>query len=64
MYGKLAHRLAEALAEIVKWEPEHRGDGSPIWMTSIAEGWQPIAREFEWVMVPTITRLFLDAENA
>lgn len=55
MYGKLGHRLAEAM----KWEPEHREDGSPIWMTSIADGWQPADREFEWVMVPTLAPLFL-----
>jgi len=54
IYGKLAHRLAEAM----KWEPEHREDGSPIWMSSIAEGWQPVDREFEWAMVPTLAPLF------
>ena len=54
MYGKLAHRLADAM----NWEPERREDGSPIWMTSIAEGWQPVDREFEWVMVPTLAALF------
>jgi hypothetical protein len=56
MYGKLAHRLAEAMK--LFWEPEHRVDGSPIWMTSIAEGWHPVDREFEWVMVPTLAPLF------
>lgn len=60
IYGKLAHRLAEAM----NWKPEHREDGSPIWMSSIAEGWQPVDREFEWVMVPTLAPLFLDAANA
>lgn len=55
-YGKLAHRLAELLAESMNWKPENRDDGSPIWMTSIAEGWQPIDREYEWVMVPTLAQ--------
>ena len=59
IYGKLAHRLAIAMNELgANWEPEHREDGSPIWMTSIAEGWQLVDREFEWVMVPTLAPLF------
>ena len=53
-YGKLAHRLAHAL----KWKPELRDDGSPIWMTAIADGCQPKDREYEWVMVPTLALLF------
>jgi len=57
VYGRLAHRLAERLAEATTWKPEHREDGSPIWMSSIAEGWQPVNREFEWVMVPALAPL-------
>ncbi|MBS0512919.1 MAG: hypothetical protein JSR42_17265 [Proteobacteria bacterium] len=54
IYGKLAHRLAAALG----WEPERRADGSPIWRTVIAEGWQPVGREFEWVMVPSLAAIY------
>lgn len=53
-YGALAHRLSEQLG----WLPDKRPDGSPIWMTAIAEGWQPETREFEWVMVPTLAALY------
>lgn len=56
MYGKLAHRFAEALA--MKWVPEKREDGSPMWMTTVAEGWQPMGREFEWVMVSNLATIF------
>ncbi len=56
-YGKLAHRLAEALG--TKWQPECRADGSPSWMTTIAEGWQPAGREYEWVMVPSLAKIFI-----
>lgn len=56
MYGKLAHRLADALAS--KWVPEKRKDGSPMWMTTVAEGWQPTGREFEWVMVSNVAAIF------
>ena len=55
MYGKLAHRLADALAS--KWVPEKREDGSPMWMTTVAEGWQPTGREFEWVMVSNLASI-------
>lgn len=54
MYGKLGHRLAESM----NWKPENREDGTPSWMTTIAEGWQPVGREFEWVMVPTLAVLY------
>lgn len=54
IYGKFAHRLAAAL----EWEPERRADGSPVWMTVIAEGWQPVGREFEWVMVPSLAAIY------
>jgi hypothetical protein len=50
----LSHRLAEAM----EWKPEYSDDGSPIWMTSVAERWQPVGRECEWVMVPTFASLF------
>jgi hypothetical protein len=55
-YGALAHRLATELS----WTPENRSDGTPSWMTTVAEGWQPPGkeREFEWVMVPTLAALF------
>lgn len=46
-YGQLAHRLSDALA----FEPDYREDGTPIWMSAVAEGWQPDDGEFEWVMV-------------
>ena len=53
-YGALAHRLCEQLA----WLPDKRADGSAIWMSAVAEGWQPEGREFEWVMVPTLAVLY------
>ncbi len=58
-YGRLARRLCEHLA----WDPDRRDDGSPIWMSIVAEGWTPHStpqapREFEWVMVPTLAALF------
>lgn len=61
IYGTLAHRLADALAS--KWAPEMREDESPIWMSTIAEGWQPAGREFEWVMVPSLTSIFVSTMN-
>ena len=56
VYGKLARRLVE----ITNWVPDKRADGSPIWMSAVAEGWQPPKREYEWVMVPSLAALFLD----
>jgi hypothetical protein len=47
LYGRLAHRLTTALG----WSPDLRPDGSPVWMSVVAEGWQPPRREFEWTMV-------------
>jgi hypothetical protein len=47
LYGKLAHRLATEL----RWGPDRRPDGSEIWMSVVAEGWQPPRREYEWTMV-------------
>lgn len=60
-YGKLAHRLADALG--LAWLPEKRNDGSPIWMSSVAEGWQPLQGEFEWIMVPNLANIFVDGLN-
>lgn len=59
-YGRLARRLCQHLA----WEPDHRDDGSPIWMSMVAEGWNPPSeprapREFEWVLVPSLAALFM-----
>ena len=54
-YGSLAHRLCSALPE---WKPDTRIDGSPIWMSIVAEGWEPEGREFEWVLVPQLRELF------
>jgi hypothetical protein len=51
-YGSLAHRLVEHLS----WLPDTRDDGSTIWMSAVAEGWQPPGREFEWVMVESVAR--------
>ena len=47
LYGKLARRLTTLL----KWTPDLRSDGSSIWMSVVAEGWQPPRREYEWTMV-------------
>ena len=62
-YGKLAHRLGEQL----DWEPDKREDGSPFWMSVVAEGWQPPSsaerpREFELVMIPTLVDLISELE--
>ncbi|MDC8755369.1 hypothetical protein OIK40_12035 [Erythrobacter sp. sf7] len=59
-YGKLARRLVEATG----WKPDVRSDGSPIWISIVAEGWSPPAkngaqREYELVMVPELTKLIL-----
>jgi len=51
-YGGLAHRLLEHLS----WTPDTRDDGSPIWMSVVAEGWQPPGREFEWVMIESLAK--------
>ncbi len=53
-YGLLARRLCEALPE---WHPDVRADGSSVWMSIIAEGWQPRQREFEWVLVPVLREI-------
>jgi hypothetical protein len=49
LYGKLAGRLTSLL----QWESDLRDDGSPIWMSLLAEGWWPPRREYEWTMVPS-----------
>ena len=59
IYGGLAHRLAHAMG----WIPESREDGTPSWMTAVAEGWQPDGREFEWVMVISLASLFRRSNN-
>lgn len=56
MYGRLAHRLADALSST--WVPKKRVDQSNMWMTTIAEGWKPPGKEFEWVMVPDLASIF------
>ncbi len=57
MYGRLAHRLADALGS--KSIPGKREDGSNIWMTTVAEGWQPPdKKEFEWVMILDLAAIF------
>ena len=49
LYGRLARRLGTML----EWRPDQRADGSPIWMSLIAEGWDPPGREYEWTIVPS-----------
>lgn len=53
-YGALARRLATATG----WSPDKRSDGSPVWMSTVAEGWQPAGSEFEWILVPQLLALF------
>jgi hypothetical protein len=49
VYGGLTKRLTSLLG----WEPDRREDGSPFWVSLIAEGWNPPGREFELIMVPS-----------
>lgn len=49
LYGSLARQLTSAL----EWEPDRRKDGSPIWMSLLAEGCYPPGREYELTMVAT-----------
>lgn len=61
-YGSLARRLCMAL----DWQTDRRDDGSPVWMSMIAEGWWPpsrngVKREYEWVMVPTLAEAVMKA---
>ncbi len=59
IYGKLAHKIADEL----NWEVDRREDQTPIWMSVIAEGWQPSRRpEYEWVMIPSLQSAVLSAE--
>lgn len=55
VYGSFAKRLCEAMPT---WLPDQREDGSYIWMSLLAEGWQPENREFEWVLVPPLAKLY------
>lgn len=60
--GKLARRIGKHL----EWTPDQRDDGSPFWMSVIAEGWQPPSsrekpREYELVMIPDLARLFMNS---
>lgn len=48
-YGGLAQRLTSLL----EWEPDRRKDGSPFWVSLVAEGWNPPRREYELTMVPS-----------
>ena len=64
-YGRLARRLCQHLC----WEPDRRDDGSPIWMSMVAEGWNPVStpqapREYELVMVPSLAALYMVQANA
>lgn len=55
-YGALAHRVWNELP--TPWKPDLRDDGSSIWLSLFAEGWQPEDREFEWVMIPALVTMF------
>jgi hypothetical protein len=60
LYGKLAHRLATQLG----WPPDLRPDNSPVWMSMVAEGWQPQGREYEWTMLAAVAEAtFLISET-
>lgn len=58
-YGSFAHRLCEALPQ---WKPDTRKDGTPIWMSVLAEGWEPEGKEFEWVLIPQLYEIFCREE--
>lgn len=63
VYGNLARQLTS----ILHWEPDQRKDGSPVWMSLVAEGWYPPGREYEWTMVPSAaeaTRFWVDTTEA
>ena len=55
IYGSFAQRLAKALPD---WTPDTRKDGSAMWMTTVAEGWEPEGRDFEWVLIPQLREPF------
>lgn len=61
LYGSLAHRLCEAIPD---WKPDTRPDKTPIWMSIVAEGWQPEAGEFEWVLIPQLRGVFGEASGS
>ena len=46
--------LCKAIVRQTGWSPDRRKNGSSVWMTVAAEGWQPQGREYEWVMVGTL----------
>ena len=52
MYGRLAHRIAQHLS----WAPDTRVGDSAIWMSVVAEGWQPKGRDYEWVMIEALSK--------
>ncbi|MGN3973639.1 hypothetical protein [Tsuneonella sp. SYSU-LHT278] len=54
-YGKLAKRIGKAL----NWQPDLGPNGTPFWMSVIAEGWRPPSRngqrrDYELTMVPVL----------
>jgi hypothetical protein len=55
IYGSFAQRIGKALPD---WKPDTREDGLAIWMSTVAEGWQPEQGEFEWVLIPQLRNLF------
>ncbi|MBP8232999.1 MAG: hypothetical protein KAY22_11895 [Rhizorhabdus sp.] len=57
-YGRLAARLTEALG----WAPDRRADGTPVWMSAVAEGWYPPRREYEWTMVPPLAEAVVNGD--
>lgn len=59
-YGALAQKICEQL----RWAPDRHADGSPVWMSVIAEGWQPEGREFEWSMIPALAEIYRGHETA
>lgn len=59
-YGKLAKRIGEHVA----WQPDVRVDGTPFWMSVVAEGWQPPdPREYELTMIPVLAAIFGQTEG-
>lgn len=52
-YGALAEKLCQKLA----WRPDSRADGSPVWMSLMAEEWQPEGGEPQWTMIPALAEV-------